>query len=94
MQIYVGNLPFTITAVFLTALFAAHGTVQRVKMIMDRDPGLGRGVALVAVVTMGTHVGGDRAILALNGRDCQGRALTVGRGIARPWQKDRPERPR
>ena len=74
MEIYVGNLPWSITDESLTELFAAHGTVQRAKVVMDRDTGRSRGFAFV---TMNADAEGDKAIQALNGQDCQGRALTV-----------------
>jgi RNA recognition motif-containing protein len=43
-KIYVGNLPFSATEDALRTLFAQHGTVESVALIMDRDTGRPRGV--------------------------------------------------
>lgn len=45
--IYVGNLPFSATEQDVRALFAAHGTVESVKLINDRDTGRPRGFGFV-----------------------------------------------
>lgn len=74
MELYVGNLPWSISDDDLTSLFAAHGTVSRAKVISDRDTGRSRGFAFV---TMGSAEDGQAAINALNGQDCGGRNLTV-----------------
>jgi len=38
-KIYVGNLPFSATDAEIRELFAAHGTVESVSIITDRDTG-------------------------------------------------------
>ena len=74
MDIYVGNLPYTATEEDVTGLFAAHGPVERVKIITDRDTGRSKGFAFV---TLGDQSQLNAAIEALNGYDYQGRALRV-----------------
>jgi RNA recognition motif-containing protein len=83
-RLYVGNLPFKITDSELQDLFATHGPVTKVDMIMDKFTGRPRGFAFV---TMDTPVAAEGAIKALHGKSLDGRAITVN--IARP----REERP-
>lgn len=74
MDIYVGNLPYNATEEDVTGLFAAHGPVERVKIITDRETGRSKGFAFV---TLGDQSQLNPAIEALNGYDYQGRALRV-----------------
>ena len=74
-RVYVGNLPFDTDASALRALFEEGGReVSDVKIITDRDTGRPRGFAFVE---MGSQSDAKSAILALNGREVGGRALTV-----------------
>ncbi len=70
-KIYVGNLPFSATEDQIRDLFSEYGEVQSVNLISDRDTGRPRGFGFVEME------GGDQAIEALNGRDLDGRSLTV-----------------
>jgi RNA recognition motif-containing protein len=83
-KLFVGNLSFNTTENDLNDLFAAHGTVTETNLMMDRDTGKPRGFAFV---TMSSDEEAQKAIAALNGKDVDGRALTVNE--ARP----REERP-
>jgi cold-inducible RNA-binding protein len=71
VELYVGNLPWSINDDGLTQLFATHGKVARAKVVMDRETGRSRGFGFV---TMGSPAEGTSAINALNGLDCEGRA--------------------
>jgi RNA recognition motif-containing protein len=55
------------------ALFAKHGTVERVSLITDRETGRPRGFAFVDM----SNSDASRAMQALNGTDFDGRALKV-----------------
>ena len=83
-KLYVGNLSFDITENDLRDAVAAHGPVNEVSVIMDKVTGRARGFAFV---TMNTQESATAAIAALNGKEFQGRALTVNE--ARP-REDRP----
>jgi RNA recognition motif-containing protein len=72
-KLYVGNLPFTATEDALRALFTAHGTVETLTVIMDRETGQPRGFAFVEM----SNADASRAMQALNGMDSGGRALRV-----------------
>jgi RNA recognition motif-containing protein len=78
-NIFVGNLSYGATEEDIRALFEAHGTVERVSIVTDRDTGQPRGFGFVE---MANGEEADRAIEALNGRDVNGRALNVNE--ARP----------
>jgi RNA recognition motif-containing protein len=85
-KLFVGNLSFNTTENDLQDLFAAHGTVTSVDLIMDKFSGRPRGFAFV---TMETKEGADAAIQALHGKNVGGRDLTVNE--ARP-REERPAR--
>jgi cold-inducible RNA-binding protein len=78
-KLYVGNLAYGVTDSDLQQLFEAHGTVQSAQVIMDRDTGRSKGFGFVE---MGSDQEAQAAIQALNGKEVDGRALTVNE--ARP----------
>ncbi len=78
-NLFVGNLPFSVTESDLRNLFEEHGAVERVTVVTDRDTGKPRGFAFVE---MTDEAAADKAISALNGRELEGRALSVSE--ARP----------
>lgn len=73
-KIYVGNLPFTVTEDELRNVFAPHGEVQSVAVIMDRETGRPRGFGFVE---MGDANAAADAIRALDGTDLGGRSMKV-----------------
>ena len=81
-NLYVGNLPFTTTDEDLREAFSAYGTVARAQVISDRETGRSRGFGFVEMES-----GGDAAIEGMNGKELNGRALTVNE--ARP-RENRP----
>jgi cold-inducible RNA-binding protein len=83
-NIFVGNLSFGATEDSLRNLFEQHGAVDRVNVVTDRDTGRAKGFAFVE---MADNAEGERAIAALNGRELDGRAMTVNE--ARP-KESRP----
>jgi len=85
-KLFVGNLSFNATQEQIRDLFAAHGTVTDVDIVKDKFSGRPRGFGFV---TMETKEAADAAIKAINGKDIDGRALTVNE--ARP-REDRPPR--
>jgi len=85
MKLYVGNLSFETTENDLRDLFAQHGKVTDVAILMDRVTNQSRGFGFV---TFTDATGANAAIAALNGKEVQGRTLTVNEARARE------ERPR
>ena len=93
MKLYVGNLSFHTTADELQAAFEPFGTVAEVVLVSDRDTGRSRGFAFV---TMGSRAEGQAAIDGLQGRELDGRALSVSEARPceeRPGSGGRPGRP-
>ncbi len=78
-NIFVGNLSFGTSEETVRSLFEAHGTVDRVNIVRDRDTGQPRGFGFVE---MSNDAEGQKAISALNGTDLDGRTLNVNE--ARP----------
>jgi RNA recognition motif-containing protein len=72
-KLYVGNLPFTATEDSVRALFAPHGTVEKISLISDRDTGRPRGFGFVEM----SNADASRAMQALNGQDFDGRSLKI-----------------
>lgn len=79
MKLYVGNLSFSTTEEGLQNEFSAHGQVEEVAVITDRDTGRPRGFAFV---TMNNDGEARAAIESLNGTELDGRTITVNE--ARP----------
>src|SRR5438445_13320905 len=80
-KLYVGNLAYGVTDSVLEQMFAAHGTVQSAQVIMDRDTGRSKGFGFVE---MQSDQEAQAAISALNGKEIEGRALTVNEARPRP----------
>jgi RNA recognition motif-containing protein len=74
MKLYVGNLPFEARDEELMALFAAHGTVAKVSVIVDHQRDRSRGFGFVE---FDDPAHGKAAIAALHGTDFGGRAIVV-----------------
>ncbi len=79
MNIYIGNLPYTISEDELRELFAAHGEVSSASIIMDRESGRSKGFGFIE---MPDKAHGESAINALNETNVQGRNVRVNE--ARP----------
>ena len=73
-KLYVGNLTYGVTDDDLRQMFEAHGSVQSAQVIMDRDTGRSKGFGFVE---MGSDQEAQAAIQAMNGKEVDGRALTV-----------------
>ena len=84
MKLYVGNLSFDTTENDLQELFEQFGSVREAALVTDRATARSRGFAFV---TMGSAAEGEAAIKGLEGKEFQGRNLTVNE--ARP-KEDRP----
>ncbi len=78
-KLYVGNLTYGVTNSTLEQMFTVHGTVESAQVIMDRDTGRSKGFGFVE---MKSDQEAQAAIIGLNGKEVEGRALTVNE--ARP----------
>jgi RNA recognition motif-containing protein len=78
-KLYVGNLSYGTTNASLETLFSEFGAVQSAQVIMDRDTGRSKGFGFVE---MSDAQSGQAAIAGLNGKEVDGRSLTVNE--ARP----------
>jgi RNA recognition motif-containing protein len=84
-NIYVGNLPFSVTTETIEKLFSPYGIVESVNLIKDRETGRLRGFGFVEMAS-----GANEAIAALNDKDLDGRTLRVN--LAKPREDRRPSR--
>lgn len=83
-KLFVGSLAFTITDQELNDLFSPFGNVTSAKVITERDSGRSKGFGFVE---FGSNEEAKAAIDAMNGKEVEGRQLTVN--IAKPMN-DRP----
>ena len=86
MKLYVGGLAYSVTEQELEALFSEHGKVTSSAVIKDRDSGQSKGFGFIE---MSDDNEAKAAMAALNGKDFNGRSITVNE--ARP-QEDRSSR--
>ena len=81
-KLYVGNLSYNLRDSDLEDMFAVHGSVQSAQVIMDRDTGRSKGFGFVE---MSNDQEAQDAISAMNGKEVDGRSLTVNE--ARPREE-------
>ena len=86
MNIYVGNLPYSVTEDELRDVFAEFGEVSSANVIMDRFSGQSKGFGFVE---MPNNSEADEAIKALNESSLKGRDIKVNQ--AKP-RGERPQR--
>jgi len=79
MNIYVGNLSYSLSESELRDAFAAYGEVSSVKVLMDRETGRSRGFGFVE---MPNQSEAEIAVAEVNGKEVGGRPLRVNE--ARP----------
>ncbi len=80
-KLYVGNLPFSYSDSDMQQAFAAFGTVDSAKVILEGDSGRSKGFGFVE---MGSPAEAQAAIQGMNGQDVGGRSMIVNE--ARPVQ--------
>lgn len=85
-RLFVGNLAYNTIENDISDLFGQAGSVISVNLMMDKFTGKSRGFAFVEY---GTPEEATKAVEMFNGKDFQGRPLTVN--IARP-REERPQR--
>ena len=85
-RLYVGNLSYDVTDDALRAVFAEAGEVASVSVLIDRMTNRSRGFGFVE---MASDAAADEAIRLINGRELQGRALTVAEARPRTEGGDR-----
>jgi len=84
-KLYVGNLPYSYTDNDMERAFAAFGSVNSAKVIMDRDSGRSKGFGFVE---MSTAAEANAAIQGMNGQDIGGRGMVVNE--AKPMESRPP----
>lgn len=72
MNIYIGNLSYTATEDDLRRAFSTYGTVESVRIIMDRATGRSKGFGFVG---MNDDAEGKAAIEGMNGAEIAGRKI-------------------
>ncbi len=81
MNIYAGNLAYSVTDQSLQEVFEEFGAVDSAKVIQDRDTGRSKGFGFVE---MPNSEEASAAIEALNNKEIDGRNMTVNEARPRP----------
>jgi len=81
-KLYVGNLPYSLNQDGLKELFSQAGEVTEAVVIADKFSGRSKGFGFV---TMTDDAAAEKAVEMFNGKEVEGRPLTVN--VARPMQK-------
>ena len=90
MNIYVSNLAYSATDHDIRQLFESYGVVDKINIITDRDTGRSKGFGFVE---MPESQAAKSAIQGLNGKELEGRALTVNEAKPREPRRE-PSRSR
>ena len=85
MNIYVSNIAFNATTQDLRQLFESYGVVDKINIITDRDTGQSRGFGFVE---MPDSTAAKAAMQGLNGKELDGRALTVNEAKPREPRRE------
>ena len=80
MNIYVGNLPYSVRDQDLMTLFSEYGTVSSAKVIIDRETDRSKGFGFVE---MANNAEAEEAIKSMNGRNLSGRTIRVNQAEER-----------
>jgi RNA recognition motif-containing protein len=91
MNIYVGNLAYSVSAAELKAEFEKFGEVTSAEVIINRHTGRSRGYGFVK---MADHAGGSAAVQALNGSEFHGRTMRVDESRPETEKRSRTAVPR
>lgn len=79
-RLYVGGLSYNTDEDQLRTYFSQAGTVRSAQVIMDRDTGRSKGFGFVEMSSQGEM---DKAIQMFNGKELDGRTLTVNQAKPR-----------
>jgi len=90
VNIFVGNLAYGATDHDIRELFEQYGVVDKVAIITDRDTGRSKGFGFVE---MPDSTAAQTAIAKLQGKELEGRALTVNEAKPREPRRE-SSRPR
>lgn len=89
MNMYIGNLNYTVTEDDLKSLFSEYGEVANVNIVTDKYSSQSKGFGFVE---MPSNSEADKAIKALNGTELQGRNIKVSQAEPRRNKRNRRRR--
>lgn len=84
MNMYVGNLSWTMSEDDLRNLFEQFGTVTSIKIVRDRETGRSKGFGFVE---MENDTEAQNALSSLYDKEVMGRKLVINEAQERPQQK-------
>ncbi|MEO6513855.1 MAG: RNA-binding protein [Candidatus Saccharimonadales bacterium] len=85
-NLFVGSLAYSVTDDELQQFFATAGNVVSAKVIMDRETNRSKGFGFVE---MGSDEEAKAAVAQLDGKDLNGRAISVNEARPRPPREER-----
>ena len=84
-NLFVGSLPWSVNDEQLAQIFAEAGAVESARVITERDSGRSKGFGFVE---MGSDEEANQAIKGLNGKDIDGRSMSVSVAKEKPARSD------
>lgn len=89
MNMYIGNLAYTVTEDELKEKFSEFGEVANVNIVMDKYTRQSKGFGFVE---MPSNSEADKAIKALNGTELHGRYMKVSQAESRRGKRSQRKR--
>jgi len=86
MKLLIRNLARTTTETELRSLFEAHGTVQSVTLVMDKQTNASKGFGFIEMPNPGDA---KAAMKSLNGKDIGGNKIRVKKDESKPTPDDK-----
>ena len=89
MNMYIGNLPYNVSEEELREMFSEFGTVDSIKLIIDKFSGQSKGFGFIE---MSNNSEADQAIKALNKSNVKGRDIKVNQAEPQGKRTQRKQR--
>lgn len=80
MNIFIGNLPYSVKASDLKGFFEEYGEVESAKIITDKETGRSKGFGFIE---MSDEAAAQKSIEELNGAELEGRTIVVNQAKER-----------
>ncbi len=87
MKLYVGNLPWSVDDGSLKELFTSYGDIEDAVLIKDKYSGRSKGFGFITFVE---DAAAQKAVSEMNGKEIEGRALTVSEARPMASRDDAP----
>jgi RNA recognition motif-containing protein len=88
MNIFIGNLPYSVKESDLKGFFEEYGEVESAKIITDKETGRSRGFGFVEIAD---EAAAKKSIEELNGAELEGRTIVVNEAKEKEARSNRSD---